>query len=532
MFGFRSPIYFVSFCLSFFAISNFAFSQDDNEYYKLLDSANFHINQSSEKALSFLQAIPIPVEKNIPGRVADFYSLRAIIHDEYNEFTKYHQCVILAIKYAEIEKNYCVGGEASIGLFSNLYFIEKDKTALKYLEKAKMFFEKCDYEYGLLDVEQVEAYAKLLDQNYNESNDMIMSKLDVYKNIKEDPYYHMFALYMLTLNHIGLNNFENAHKYFNAFKKIETDPLTIEFNFLSFEGALNHSFAEAFFKEKIIDSTQYYLKKTTKSLNYLAVGSLKEYYRLNADLSKYLGNIDKSKIYLDSLMLLQKQMFDKTIEASFEVNHSLEEAESKLMEQNEKVSFNSFLAGFLVVVLLLLSLFSFSYYKKQKRKLQVSNHEVKDNLSILKTNNKQLSTKVYGLEEYINNLKIEVKQISRTESIELQREKIKDLYKNLHINSSTLLDKNENHLELVNDLNVEFFKKIKEEHPELNKSEIIICYYLFMGFTNKEIAVFLNATIRSVESRRYRISKKMNLSIKNIPLLDFLQKNYSDTLKK
>ena len=52
-----------------------------------------------------------------------------------------------------------------------------------------------------------------------------------------------------------------------------------------------------------------------------------------------------------------------------------------------------------------------------------------------------------------------------------------------------------------------------------------------MGFSNKEIAVFLNVTIRSVESRRYRISKKINLNKKDTTLLEYLQNNYSDTLK-
>jgi DNA-binding NarL/FixJ family response regulator len=83
----------------------------------------------------------------------------------------------------------------------------------------------------------------------------------------------------------------------------------------------------------------------------------------------------------------------------------------------------------------------------------------------------------------------------------------------------------------MNELNVEFFKKIEEVHPELNKSEIIICYYLFMGFTNKEIAVFLNTTIRSVESRRYRISKKIHLVKTDTTLLEYLENTFSYTLK-
>ncbi|WP_396601446.1 helix-turn-helix transcriptional regulator [Algibacter sp. R77976] len=521
----------ISFRLCFLLFCCFAIGQQENKYYKYVDSASIYIDDNSIKALSFLEEIPEPIEESIAGKAAVYYLLRAIIHDEFNEFTKYHQCAILAIKYAEKENNFCAGGEASIGLFSNLYFIEKDKTALKYIEKARSFFEKCDYEYGILDVEQVEAHAKFLDQDYNESNNMLLSKLDVYKSIDEDPYYQLFALYIITSNYISLNEFDKAHHYFNDYKSLKTNPLTIRFNYSSFEGAINCHFAESFFKAKQIDSTRFYLNSTSKSVKYMAVGALKSYYRLNADFNKHLGNIDKSKTYIDSLITLQKQMFDKTIEASFEVNDSLIKAETELKAQNEKEIYNSFLAGFILVFLLIISLISLYYYNKQKNKLTTYSHETNNSLTYLKSNNEQLAIKVHGLEEYIKNLKIEVKQISRTDSIKLQKERIKDLYKNLHINSSTILDKSESHLDLVNDLNIEFFNKIKNNYPQLNKTEIIICYYLFMDFSNKEIAVFLNTTIRSVESRRYRISKKINLIKKDTTLLEYLQNNYSDTLK-
>ena len=94
----------------------------------------------------------------------------------------------------------------------------------------------------------------------------------------------------------------------------------------------------------------------------------------------------------------------------------------------------------------------------------------------------------------------------------------------MHHNSTTLLDKTENHFELVNDLNVDFFKKIQERYPQLNNSEIIICYYLFIGFKNKEISVFLNTTVRAVESKRYRITKKIDLN--NMTLLQHLKETF------
>ena len=49
--------------------------------------------------------------------------------------------------------------------------------------------------------------------------------------------------------------------------------------------------------------------------------------------------------------------------------------------------------------------------------------------------------------------------------------------------------------------------------------------------TNKEIAVFMNTTVRSVESRRYRMSKKINLTKIDSTLVEYLQNTYSHTLK-
>ena len=280
-----------------------------------------------------------------------------------------------------------------------------------------------------------------------------------------------------------------------------------------------------------MDSSLFYLENSTKLKPYMGEDTLNDYYSLFAETYKQNGAIDKSRAYIDSLMVIQKNLYESNVKGSFEVNDSLLTAESELVSENEQQNFNTILSGIIVTILLTLILLSFIYYKKQKHKLETYSHQTNNSLSYLKSNNEQLAVKVHGLEAYIKNLKKEVKQISRTESIDQQKVKIKDLYKNLHITSSTVLDKSENHLDLVNELNIEFFKEIEEKYPELNKSEIIICYYLFMGFTNKEIAVFLNTTIRSVESRRYRISKKMNLTKKDVTLLDYLQDTFSHTLK-
>ena len=140
----------------------------------------------------------------------------------------------------------------------------------------------------------------------------------------------------------------------------------------------------------------------------------------------------------------------------------------------------------------------------------------------MQSSHEKLKVKVRGLEDYIVEVKKEIKSISRLNDVSLQREQIKKLYKDLHLNSSTVLDKSKSHLELVNDLNIEFFNKINEEYPQLDESEIIICYYLQIGFKNKEVAVFLNKSLRAIENKRFRIGKKLKLSESNLSLLEFL----------
>ena len=57
----------------------------------------------------------------------------------------------------------------------------------------------------------------------------------------------------------------------------------------------------------------------------------------------------------------------------------------------------------------------------------------------------------------------------------------------------------------------EFFKTIKEKHPELTPNDLKICAYLRLNLSSKEIAPMLNISPRSVEVKRYRLRKKLGL---------------------
>ncbi|MEN9337504.1 MAG: hypothetical protein RLZZ500_2491 [Bacteroidota bacterium] len=57
----------------------------------------------------------------------------------------------------------------------------------------------------------------------------------------------------------------------------------------------------------------------------------------------------------------------------------------------------------------------------------------------------------------------------------------------------------------------DFLKKVKDAHPALTPNDLRLCAYLRLNLSSKEIAPLLNISVRSIEIKRYRLRKKMNL---------------------
>ncbi|MDR1501231.1 MAG: LuxR family transcriptional regulator, partial [Prevotella sp.] len=68
----------------------------------------------------------------------------------------------------------------------------------------------------------------------------------------------------------------------------------------------------------------------------------------------------------------------------------------------------------------------------------------------------------------------------------------------------------------------DFFRLLDERFPGLSRNDKILCAYLYMNLSTKEIAPLLNISTRGVEVNRYRLRKKMNLD-RDINLSEYLQ---------
>jgi DNA-binding CsgD family transcriptional regulator len=65
--------------------------------------------------------------------------------------------------------------------------------------------------------------------------------------------------------------------------------------------------------------------------------------------------------------------------------------------------------------------------------------------------------------------------------------------------------------EAFNNVDRGFIKNLKSIHPNLTPKDLRLCSYLRLNLVSKEIAPLLNISARSVEIKRYRLRKKMDL---------------------
>lgn len=86
------------------------------------------------------------------------------------------------------------------------------------------------------------------------------------------------------------------------------------------------------------------------------------------------------------------------------------------------------------------------------------------------------------------------------------------------INDDIALLQNFNHTEVNEDFRVYFnevhpdlFKRLSEKFPALTPNDLRLCSYLYLGMSTKEIAALTFREIRSVESSRLRLRKKLGI---------------------
>lgn len=172
--------------------------------------------------------------------------------------------------------------------------------------------------------------------------------------------------------------------------------------------------------------------------------------------------------------------------------------------------------------------------KKLERRL--AKQEEESNKEILRLKSHQLEQDVIRKSEEIANttmvlikkseLLLEIKEEVLNLKNEQNGQPTAKIYNNiLHLIDSNISNENDWHVfeDNFNTVHEEFFMKLVNAYPGLSPSDMKLAALLRMNHSSKEIAQLLNITYRSVELKRYRLRKKLDIGAE-VNLSEFMIK--------
>ncbi len=164
------------------------------------------------------------------------------------------------------------------------------------------------------------------------------------------------------------------------------------------------------------------------------------------------------------------------------------------------------------------------YHKRQHTLIEQNKHEIalakaQNEKDIVKIKNEQLKEEFKSKSNELaaatlsiikkNELLVKVKEqlLASVADKETNKPIIDVIEKSLKQNDDWEMFK-----EAFDNADRKFLKNLKKAHPNLSPNDIKLCAYLRLNLSSKEIAPLLNISARSIEIKRYRLRKKMDLS--------------------
>ena len=221
-----------------------------------------------------------------------------------------------------------------------------------------------------------------------------------------------------------------------------------------------------------------------------------------------LNNLIKVK---DSLLLISKSGYDLNISnkmSDLETNIVLSKKRSEI--NKSRIMYNTYL--FILIICFTILAFSlvslrlnFNLEKEKSKKILNEKIIVENDLNHKKVELLNKSNFISQRNENLNHLLESVDYIeSNTSNTSIQiKQKIKDLLRTENLN-----DRFEKHFE---DVYPGFFKSLIRYSSKLTQNDLRFCAYLKMNLSTDEIAKLTSISIRTVESKKYRVKKKFKI---------------------
>ncbi len=234
-------------------------------------------------------------------------------------------------------------------------------------------------------------------------------------------------------------------------------------------------YGQYYYKEKEYGKSIEYLEKALSFTNkFKNPVHLQNIYKLMTLCYKNLRNTEKEKEYLekytkltDSMKLDQSKGMDLTLK---KIQNEKDNETEKSRRKN-----NILLSGAFILAVSIIFLYYLYYIGKKRKKIISEKEEVIYHKDI---ETKILEKKVSGMFEVL---------------VEMAKK-----------NDKSFLIK-------FQEVYPGFIKKLLEINPDLTQSDLIFSAYIFLGFSSKEIASYTYTEHRSMQTKKTRLRRKLNL---------------------
>ena len=283
--------------------------------------------------------------------------------------------------------------------------------------------------------------------------------------------------------------------------------------------------AEIYETEGVADSAVKYLNKALPIVEQhrfvkLNISVLNQLIELNED----LGKQEKILSYYEQLNHVIQSRYKTELRQSLEraeIQLELSMHKQKLGEKEIQLNTTKQQRNFAIITGFLLFLLIWMLYRRyeQNKKLtekekQIAIDKQKAISELLDLKKKELVNKTMCLvqkNDLISNINHEIHYLYDI----LDAKKEDHLFNSLYSLTDSALHSEEDWISFEEQFSTIFplfFAKLSKEYPTLKAKDIKFCAYLKLDMSTNDIAKLMGISIRSVESRRYRLRKEMKLA--------------------
>ena len=357
-----------------------------------------------------------------------------------------------------------------------------------------------------------------LGSNYKQTNQIekALTYYDLaYQELKKADYPFLLAQNLTNRANIleKQGNFRDAEKLFVECERV-CEENNIQYGVMLTNLNLGNLFR---LQKKYVDASVRLNKglALTKSLKSVREEAL-VYERLSW-LSRDMADFKAAYIFQTQFHLLNDSLVNESVKKeafALKEKYESEKKEKEIVTLSKKqLNYQYFISLLIVCVLLLLVIIQWWRHKHklvllEKQKQELNRKYLKD---VIENKEKELTSQVTLLaqmQQQVDELILKTSKIlsdNSTEQVKLK--KIESLLKTDPIHTL----KNDFDVRLTSN-NEDFFSLLLHKYPDLSPAELKLCAYLRLNPSTKDLALITNRSMRTIESTRTNIRKKMNLT--------------------